>query len=56
MTTKAEFEPDYQVKCENCDQSPTVIIVGQESENSFNSGMCGPCMFGEHECIDPDKW
>jgi hypothetical protein len=48
------FEPDYDAKCDVCDQSPTVTIV--EDGQTEYLGMCGPCTWGEAETLDPDTW
>lgn len=37
---------NYDVECENCSQVPTV----------GDTGLCGPCCFGEADCIDPSEW
>jgi hypothetical protein len=36
-----ETRPDWNSKCENCGQTPTVPITG----------LCGPCTFGEAETV-----
>ncbi len=40
------FVPNYNDACENCGQLPTVDDLG----------LCGPCCFGEADCINPDNW
>lgn len=52
-----KFEPDYTEECDNCGQSPTVTVVENDTGNVVQDfGMCGPCMFGEAKCIDPEEW
>ncbi len=51
-----KFVPDYQSKCDNCDQSPCVTIVDKDGKLIQHFEMCGPCTFGEAKCIDPDEW
>lgn len=36
-----ELEPDWEGKCEVCEQSPILPCTG----------MCGPCTFGEADTI-----
>ena len=50
------FEPDYDAKCDVCDQSPTVKAVVGGGEETQHLGMCGPCTWGEAETLDPDTW
>lgn len=42
----AKVKADYSRKCEVCGATPVVNV----------SGMCGPCTFGEADCLDPDEW
>lgn len=37
---------DYSRKCEVCEQTPVVS----------ETGLCGPCTFGEAACLDPAEW
>lgn len=48
--------PNTKIPCENCGQRPTVDITNADNEVVHNTCLCGPCCFGEHECIDPDNW
>lgn len=43
---RKRFAPDYEGKCDNCGQSPTVPV----------SGLCGPCHFGTHEAVNGGWW
>lgn len=50
-----KFSADYDGKCESCDSSPTVVVVTKQNI-TWNTNMCGPCMFGEASCADPKEW
>jgi hypothetical protein len=55
VTMVDEFVPDYESTCENCRASPTVL--GMRGGNVvFASHKCGPCTWGDSDCIDPDQW
>lgn len=54
MADDPDFKPDYKTKCENCEQTPTVEMI--DGNKAVNTGMCGPCFFGEAACIDPEEW
>jgi hypothetical protein len=57
LSSREKFIPDYSRSCENCGQSPVVTAVNMKSgEVTYESGMCGPCTFGEADCIDPENW
>lgn len=49
------YKPDYSQKCDNCDNSPTVVVK-KDGETVEDYGLCGPCVFGSAECLDPDNW
>lgn len=50
-----KYVPDYDHKCSNCEQSPVVTIKdGNCLRSEFD--LCGPCLFGESSCIDPEEW
>ena len=49
------YKPDYESKCENCDQSPCVTAV-LDGKEVHHFGMCGPCTFGTAQALDPDWW
>lgn len=52
-----KWEPDYDSECCNCDQTPTVTAIDiKTGKINYRSDMCGPCTFGESDCIDPDNW
>ena len=36
-----DMEPDWEGKCENCDESPIVPMTG----------LCGPCTWGEADTV-----
>jgi hypothetical protein len=50
------FEPCYGTECDNCGQSPTVTLINKEGKEINRWDMCGVCMWGESDCIDPDNW
>ena len=50
-----KYEPDYDTKCENCDQVPTVTVI-ENGVLTHHTGLCGPCCWGEAETIDPETW
>lgn len=43
---KEKFRPDWEGKCENCEETPVVPV----------SGLCGPCHFGEAETLGGGWW
>ena len=56
MTEEIEkFEPDYTEKCEICGNRPVVTLV-KGNEVIHNWHMCGPCVWGEASCLDPEEW
>lgn len=55
MSEKTEYEPNYKVACCVCGQKPTVDVK-TPGEPIYHTELCGPCCFGEAECIDPKKW
>jgi len=50
-----ETIPNYEIKCEVCGQTPTVDTKDEEG-TIIHTGLCGPCCFGEADCIDPKEW
>ena len=52
---KGRYDPDYITKCQNCDATPTVVYVEPDG-NRIEYEMCGPCVFGEAACLDPEEW
>lgn len=50
-----DYKPDWEGKCLNCEQTPTVDIY-KNGNKVDSTGMCGPCTFGEAACLDPDEW
>lgn len=53
--TAAQFEPNYTVSCEACEQTPTIDIF-VEGKLERRTEMCGPCTWGEAATIDPENW
>jgi formate dehydrogenase maturation protein FdhE len=57
MSTRAHFVPNHQIKCVNCDATPTVDIYDADTkELAFHSELCGPCTFGEADTDWESKW
>lgn len=50
------FVPDYDTPCENCEQTPTVKLESASGKSLTHFEMCGPCMFGQSDMVDPDLW
>ncbi len=50
-----EIEPNYEIPCEVCGQTPTVDIIFADGCVN-HSELCGVCYWGEAECIDPENW
>ncbi len=53
--TEAQFMPNYNIRCDNCHQTPTVDVFVKGTLQSHME-LCGPCCFGEAACIDPENW
>lgn len=51
-----ELVADYGQECENCGATPVAVIQDDQGEIVYNYKMCGPCTFGEADCIDPANW
>lgn len=47
--------PLYDEKCIVCGQSPVVGMTDSEG-NTYSLELCGPCCFGEADCINPENW
>lgn len=52
---ESKFEPDYDTKCENCGQVPTVTLV-KNGVLDTHWEMCGPCVFGTAKTLDESTW
>ena len=50
-----ELKPDYKASCGTCGQSPTVQEY-EGGEHSHDFDMCGACMFGDADCLEPENW
>lgn len=50
-----EFRPNYQVRCMNCNATPTVEAI-KRRRVIYKSELCGPCLWGEARTIDPKTW
>ncbi|MBK3333521.1 hypothetical protein [Burkholderia pseudomallei] len=55
VTMVDSFEPDYESTCLNCGASPTVVGI-KDGKVVFSAGLCGPCSWGDADCIDPANW
>jgi hypothetical protein len=53
---KADFVPNYKIKCEICDCLPTVNVKEFETGEVSKLNLCGVCVWGEAALIDPYKW
>lgn len=51
----AEYKPNYKTHCIVCNSTPTVDVYEGE-KLAFSTEMCGPCTWGEADCIDPNNW
>lgn len=49
-------KPNYNRKCQNCEQVPTVDIYSEDGVLQTHIDLCGPCCFGNADCIDPKNW
>jgi lysyl-tRNA synthetase class I len=52
----AKWVPNYEVKCENCGQVPTVTGVDKNGNVVKFADLCGPCTWGEAATLDPKNW
>jgi hypothetical protein len=50
-----EYRPNYNRKCEVCDQTPTVNAV-KNNRVVYRGSMCGVCTWGESKMFDPQEW
>lgn len=53
--TLDKYVPDYKHKCENCGQRPVVTGV-KDGKVVVETGLCGPCTWGEAKTLDPKVW
>lgn len=49
------FTPNHDIPCIVCGQKPTVDSVNLDGSIDHTE-LCGPCCFGEADCIDPENW
>ncbi|MEX3635996.1 hypothetical protein [Paraburkholderia sp. BR14320] len=56
VTPIDRYEPDYQSRCMNCGGSPTVLGVNANGKVVYAASMCGMCVWGEAEAINPANW
>ena len=38
---------NWSIECQNCGELPTVIAENAKTEEEIDTGLCGPCYFGE---------
>ena len=50
-----KYRPNYQRKCQNCEETPTVEGV-KDNKVVYRGPMCGPCTWGEASANDPATW
>lgn len=50
------FVPNYERKCENCGAVPIVDVVVNGRILPGRIALCGPCMWGEADMLDPSNW
>lgn len=49
--------PNYDLPCLSCEQVPTVDLYSTDGKRLLHHmDLCGPCCFGEADCIDPANW
>jgi hypothetical protein len=52
-----DSEPNYEIACTVCGEKPTVDLIIPDTKLLFErTRMCGVCMFGEADAIDPENW
>lgn len=51
----AKTEPNYEKQCQVCGQLPTVDVI-EPGQEPYHTELCGPCHWGEADCIDPENW
>ena len=53
MKEQADFDQDWETKCQNCGAVPTVVMVpivnGKRSTKARKLKLCGPCCFGDSD-------
>ena len=49
------FAPDYGRQCVTCGQTPCVNGL-HAGRVVYQGELCGVCMWGETDCLDPAKW
>jgi hypothetical protein len=55
LVTVDRYEPDYAQSCETCGESPTVTGLC-DGVVVIDTGLCGPCCWGESDAADPGTW
>jgi hypothetical protein len=50
-----DSKPNYEIKCVVCGQLPTVDVECK-GDKVIHTELCGPCCFGEADCLDPEEW
>ncbi len=55
--TPADFKPNYKRKCTVCGATPTVDVYSADAKALLHHvDLCGPCTWGDADCIDPENW
>ena len=55
ITKVDRWEPSYSRGCEVCGLKPVVIGV-RAAQTVYNGGLCGVCLWGREDAIDPTTW
>lgn len=55
VTEVDTFEPDYESRCLNCGETPTVLGL-RKGQVVYAAGLCGVCTWGEADGVDPANW
>lgn len=59
VTRVESFEPDYKTPCSSCDADPEeqpTVTGWKYGRKVLNTGLCGPCCWGEADKADPRLW
>jgi hypothetical protein len=57
MAGDCSCKPNYERECEGCDMKPTIDLYSVDGSTFIeHTNLCGPCMFGEADAIDPETW
>jgi len=51
-----KYHPDYVHTCTQCDATPVVVGLDDKGKIVKRFELCGVCLFGSAECLDPEEW